>query len=90
MAPQRNAGNSVTIAPLNTIEPVCRTTDSGVIRQALAIVVAYIARMKCVCGMPFGNPVVPEVYIRVRMSSASTSAAGGASSALPCSGPKAK
>jgi hypothetical protein len=41
---------------LNTIAPECSTTDSGVIRHALAMVVAYMARMKCVCWIPFGNP----------------------------------
>ena len=55
-----NAGSIVTIAPLKTRAPECSTTDSGAMRQALAIVVAYMARMKCVCWMPFGKPVVPR------------------------------
>src|SRR6266542_4215198 len=65
-----NDGNIVVIAPLKTIAPECSTTDSGAIRHAFAIVVAYIARMKCVCWMPFGRPVVPDVYISVSRSSA--------------------
>ena len=36
-------------------------------RHALALA-AYIARMKCVCWMPFGAPVVPDVYISVHRS----------------------
>ena len=78
VAPHMNAGNIVVIAPLNTSAPECSTTDSGAIRQALAIVVAYIARMKCVCWMPLGSPVVPDVYISVSRSPASTCATGGA------------
>ena len=85
-----NAGNIVTIAPLNTIAPECSTTDSGAIRHAFAIVVAYIARMKCVCWMPFGRPVVPDVYMSVRRSPASTCATGAASLASACSRPYAR
>ena len=76
VAPSMNAGSIVTIAPLNTSEPACSTTDSGVIRHALAISVAYIARMKCVCTMPFGSPVVPLVYMMVITSSALTGVTG--------------
>ena len=84
-----NAGSIVVIAPLNTIEPECRTTDSGAIRQELALA-AYIARMKCVCWMPFGAPVVPDVYISVQRSPASTRTPGSASLASAISVPKAR
>ena len=90
VAPHMNAGYIVTIAPLNTSAPECRTTDSGAIRHALAIVVAYIARMKCVCWMPFGRPVVPDVYMSVSRSDASTAAAGSVAGAAACSGPYAR
>ncbi len=85
-----NSGSMVTIAPLNTSAPECSTTDSGAMRQALAIVVAYMARMKCVCWMPFGSPVVPEVYMRVSRSPESTSADGSASSLSASSAPNAR
>jgi len=81
VAPFMNAGNIVTIAPLNTIAPECSTTDSGAMRQAFDSSAAYIARMKCVWQMPFGIPVVPLVYITVSRSPASTCAHGGASEA---------
>ena len=85
-----NAGNIVSIAPLNTIAPECSTIDSGAIRHELANIVAYIARMKCVCWMPFGCPVVPDEYISVSRSPDSTCAAGAVSLAQACSGPNAR
>ena len=75
VAPSVNAGSIVVIAPLNTIEPECSTTDSGAIRH-VPILAAYIARMKCVCWMPFGMPVVPDVYMSVQRSPGSTTHAG--------------
>jgi hypothetical protein len=56
--------------------PVCRTILSGDIRQLADISPAYIARMKCVCMMPLGRPVVPLVYMMVMRSPASTSFIG--------------
>jgi len=47
---------------------------SATIATIIAISVAYIARMKCVCSMPFGKPVVPLVYMIVIRSSPPTSA----------------
>jgi hypothetical protein len=73
---------------LNTSAPVCRTTLSGAIRHAVAISDAYIARMKWVCMMPLGRPVVPLVYMTVRRSSASTSTSGCAPDAAAISSPK--
>jgi hypothetical protein len=35
---------------------------SGVNRQAALKINAYIERVKCVCMMPFGSPVVPDYY----------------------------
>ena len=87
VAPHMNAGNIVTIAPLNTSAPECSTTDSGAMRHALAIVVAYIARMKCVWQMPLGSPVVPDVYISVSRSPDSTGATGADSAAAASSVP---
>ncbi len=89
VAPSMNAGSIVVIAPLNTMAPECSTTDSGAIRQTLAIA-EYMARMKCVCWMPFGSPVVPEVYISVQRSPAETSTPGSASLAAAVSGPNAR
>ena len=89
VAPSTNAGSIVVIAPLNTIEPECRTTDSGVIRHVPDLP-AYIERMKCVCWMPFGMPVVPEVYISVHRSPGSTTTPGSASLAPASSGPSAR
>jgi hypothetical protein len=85
-----NAGSSVTIAPLNTSAPECSITDSGFIRHALAIVVAYIARMKCVCWMPFGNPVVPLVYMIVSRSSPPTTVSSADPGALATQAPKSR
>ena len=59
VAPRKSAGISVTNAPLNTSEPACITTLSGVMRHAEAKSVQYIARMSCVWTIPFGVPVVP-------------------------------
>jgi len=84
------AGSIVVIAPLNTSAPECSTTDSGAIRHVLASVVAYIARMKWVCWMPLGRPVVPDVYISVRRSPASTRATGAAALAPATSVPNAR
>ena len=67
----------VTNAPLKTMAPACITTDSGVMRQADAIVRAYIARMKCVCWMPLGAPVVPLVYMMLKSASCGTRTATG-------------
>ncbi len=85
-----NAGYIVVIAPLNTIAPECSTTDSGAMRHELAMVVAYIARMKCVCWMPFGRPVVPDVYMSVSRSPPSTVATGSAGDAAAVSVPNAR
>src|SRR5262245_23722721 len=49
---------------------------SGDIRQLADISPAYIARMKCVCMMPLGRPVVPLVYMMVMRSPAWTSIIG--------------
>ncbi len=87
VAPCMNAGSIVVIAPLNTSAPACRTTDSGAIRHEAPHSAAYIARMKCVCWMPFGRPVVPDVYISVHRSPASTCARGAAASAAATSAP---
>src|SRR5512134_1430308 len=43
-------------------------------RQAAANTSAYMERTKCVCIMPFGNPVVPLVYMMLKRSSVATSA----------------
>ena len=51
---------------------------------------AYIARMKCVCWMPFGMPVVPEVYMSVHRSPGWTATPGSASLAPASSGPRAR
>ena len=91
VAPSMNAGSIVVIAPLNTIAPECSTTDSGAIRQRCAIVAAYIARMKCVCWMPFGSPVVPDVYMSVSRSPALDGARRARRrSPRRCSGPNAR
>ncbi len=69
-------GNIVTMAPLKTIAPECRTTDSG--RHPPGG-----GKQQCVhradevgVQMPFGSPVVPLLYITVRRSPASTRTSG--------------
>jgi len=57
--PSPQAGMRVTKAPLNTSDPACITTLSGVKRKALAKSEQYIPRTKWVCTMPLGWPVVP-------------------------------
>ena len=89
VAPSMNAGIIVVIAPLNTIEPECSTTDSGTMRQEFALA-AYIARMKCVCWMPLGVPVVPDVYISVHRSPGSTAMPGSPSLASAINGASAR
>jgi hypothetical protein len=49
---------------------------SGDIRQLADSNPAYMARMKCVCMIPLGKPVVPLVYMMVMRSPASTSFMG--------------
>ena len=80
MAPRWKAGIRVTKAPLNTMAPVCSTTDSGVMRQAAPSVSAYMLRTRWLCMMPLGSPVVPEVYMMLNRSSGPTSAVGGSHS----------
>ena len=75
--PTYSAGISVTNAPLNASEPECMTTLSGWIRNELAKPVAYASRIRCVCTIPFGSPVVPELYRIVSGWSSGSRGAGG-------------
>ena len=65
------------MAPLKTMAPACRATLSGVMRQAWANNVQYMARTKWVCTMPLGRPVVPEEYMMLNTSSQVSCESGG-------------